>query len=324
MWRAMLCSVLLAASLLGVTIQDTSVSTYVTGDDNYTGVVEINFDIAGQSYLCSGALISSEYVLTAGHCVSGADDWTVTFQTPSESGEVISVANAYLDPAFTPYPSNSDLAGLDEYDVAVLQLSQPAPADATIYSVDTSFTCSSIINSLVDIVGYGLGGNPTAGILPYGIRRAAEQSIQGCAASVNGVTTPDNPLIMEMSFPSSPNANTAGYGLINSGDSGGPALLGDEIVGIADFGDLPQTGDYESDYEYLTGEENLSNIQIASFVDQFVAPESSTSVLAIGGFAVLMLLRRRYARGRNRVPGRGCRIQEPGLRLRPRPPMAGY
>lgn len=289
--------------LAGITIQDATLSTYVTGNDNFTGVAQIIFNesASGGTFICSGALIASDYLLTAGHCVSGASNWSITFQTPS-GDTTLGAANTYLDPLFSPYSGVSALAGLDQYDVAVIQLNGPAPSDATIYGLDTSLSGITLGSTPVDIVGYGLGGNPTAGILPVGTRRAAQQVIQSVASSLDGVATPDNPLIMTGEFS---NSTPADYGLINGGDSGGPALLGNQIVGIADFGDLPRTGDYASNTSYLTGDESLANLEIASFVEQFVAtPEPGAASLIVLGFAVLMAWRKRPA------PFRSAKVTE--------------
>lgn len=287
-----LLSALATLPVRAITIQDASTPGYVTSSSSFTGVAKILFNETGNSgtFICSGALIASNYLLTAGHCVSGAANWSVTFQTAS-GNTTIAAANTYLEPDFAPYPDDGGLAGLDQYDVAVIQLAQAAPADATIYGIDTTFSDIVFGSTVLDLVGYGFGGNPTVGILNTGVRRSAQQVIQYAADLLNGVATPDHPLIMTMAFGES---TPASYGLDNGGDSGGPALFGNLIVGLSDFGNLPRSGNYESGVEYLTGHASLADPSIGAFVTQFVAaPEPGTNALIAAGLAAILIWKRR-------------------------------
>lgn len=268
-----------------ITINDTSYPGYITSPSAYTGVVSIYFQESGQSgsFICSGSLISDMYILTAGHCINDASNWQVNFTTGS-GVTTIGVTGSFLDPNFAAYPSNSGLAGLFSYDVGVLQLASAAPADATRYAIQTSYTGVSS-SSPIDIVGYGLGGNPSAGILSVGTRRHAQTTFGGVIQSLNGVITPDQPLY---SFQEFSTGTPAGIGMINGGDSGGPAFFDGAVIGIADFADLPRTGDYASNTYYLSAWQSLANPAIGDFVDQFAAPEPSTWLLLGSGLIAIV------------------------------------
>lgn len=76
--------------------------------------------------LCGGVLISKTKVLTAGHCLAGRTSVTVYFGTDVEA-PIASMAAA----RFVLHPQYEDGAdhNVPQYDVGVIVLPQPAPAD---------------------------------------------------------------------------------------------------------------------------------------------------------------------------------------------------
>ena len=138
--RAAICLVVCTLSVpaFGIAITDASDPNYITGDGNYTGVTEIFFNYVGRPdiFICSGSLISDFQILTAGHCASGAENWAVTFQTPSGTAD-IGVTQALVHPNFGPAPV--PYSQLYQYDVAILTLAAMAPGDASRYALDTVF-----------------------------------------------------------------------------------------------------------------------------------------------------------------------------------------
>jgi hypothetical protein len=276
---------------MAIVINDTSTSGYITGSGNYTGVVQILFNHIADSgtYLCSGALISPVQILTAGHCISGADNWDVWFQTPSGTYGV-GVTQTALDPLYAPRPAPID--NLPQYDVGILTLAAPAPSDAQIYGLDLSLSNVVYDTSVMDIVGYGLGGGASGPVLGFGTRRHAQNTVAGEIGTLNGVSTPDLPLAMLMTF----GEGSGGTGLPNSGDSGGPMLFNGQILGVTSFGDLPASGTYPTGIQYLAGYTNLGNPVIGNWVESEIVPEPGTwALLGLGTLALFVLRRvRRY------------------------------
>ena len=291
---ALIIGLAIQAPLMSIVINNTNTLGYVTGDTDYTGVVEVVFSQAsqpGSTFICSGALVSPTQILTAGHCISGAEGWSVTFQTASGTRS-IGVSDSALDPMFGPLGNT----GLDVYDVGLLTLSTPAPLGAQIYELDLTPSGFVFGSSTVDMAGYGLGGNPKVGFLGGGTRRHAQNTLTGVIVSVNGVYTPDYPLYAPLTF----GTGTAdGTGLPNAGDSGGPLFFDGQILGVSSFGnlprsDMPSTGPYEYGVQYYAAFADIANPLIGGWVESELVPEPGTwALVALGGLALCARLTRR-------------------------------
>ncbi|MFN7933066.1 MAG: trypsin-like serine protease [Bryobacteraceae bacterium] len=274
---------LLGASLPlpAIVINDTNSAGYITGNSEFTGVVKIL--INSGSAVCSGALISASQVLTAGHCIAGGTDWSVTFETAS-GASTVGVSSTLLHPLFQNRPAPLD--SLQEYDIGILTLAALAPLDAEIYGLKTDYS-GVTFSSVLDVVGYGRGGNPTVGQLSNGTRRHAQNTPDGVLGSLSLVPLPDLPLYMTMIF----GEGLANEGLPHAGDSGGPALLGNQILGISSFGNLPRTTPMLTGTVYVSGYMSLANEEIGGWVVDHTIPEPGTlflvGVVLIGASLVL-------------------------------------
>lgn len=275
-----------------INIQDPGTPGYVTGGSVFTGVTRISFLRGGSSYMCTGSLFADDLILTAGHCVSGANNWTVHFQTGSGDTSVSTVA-AYLHPSYAP--RGGSLSHLTQYDVAVLRLSTMAPAAAARYGL--LMTLAGLTTATpIDIVGYGVSGGAgqTATSL-FNVRHAAYNTIDGIYSGFNTpdgvVPAPDLPLGMSVVYgPSTP----GGEGLINSGDSGGPALYNNKILGVASAGNGPASGTtVQNGVYYSTLHANLAEYNTGTWVNSFLVPEPGTYLLCGAGLLAIGFFRRR-------------------------------
>ena len=291
------------------TFGDPDSSTYTVSSNtiadgvNLSGVVEISSPVG----TCTGELLSDDVsILTAAHCLLPQDSSTgvlpssvqVYFNYPGCTGYPgcgvgaynVPTSNMFLDPTWIADGEN--LA--EGNDLAVLQLTAPAPAFATGY---TLFTGDSIdLSTPVEVVGVGdsgLGQIDDADY-PYGpyVRQGESNYVGTCASNhVLGSDCMDaNNLIAQFSASSQLSNQVE----IAPGDSGGPTFYDGQIIGVHEFTDcalsncpINNPGSYWGD-TYVGG----TNAAWIESVEASV-PEPATFLLMAIGFGGLFFIRRR-------------------------------
>lgn len=199
-------------------------------DHPYVGLLVFDTD-GSPSHRCSGTLLSSTVLLTAGHCTVGTSGGRVWFEADVESGIP---GNGYPFGGGTSiefseihtHPDYNDNA-FYLYDVGVVILSEPVEFDtygilADVGLLDELSTARGNKNQMFTVVGYGLQ-SVVPSLQADRVRYRGDVKL----ISVNG--TAGIPKGTSASFTNSP-GNGNGSGGTCFGDSGGPVFHGDSNV----------------------------------------------------------------------------------------------
>lgn len=241
MRRLALLFVALAATL---TLGLSSASAITDGEldgNGHPGVVLVLMEVNGApAFRCSGTLLSSTIVLTAGHCAGAPGEFSgirIFAESDVQSDPTYPFAggpNTYEASAFAAHPLY-DPNAFFLHDVGMIKLATPVPTStvpASAYgtlpgvdSLDTLATRRGKQDVTFTAVGYGLQKINPVFIESQRIRMLAHPKLN----QINGGIVGDFSLLL------SNNASTGGTCF---GDSGGPNFVGDSLVvgGVTSFG----------------------------------------------------------------------------------------
>ena len=326
-------------------VGQTSTATLATGGSpvnvaqmpKYSGVVSLimNEGAAG-NFICSGTLLSDRRsILTAGHCVSGGAgtvnpiSTTAYFYGGSNPDTVVPGSAAATAITVSQYFVNPGYTGqvIDQNDIAVLRLSEAAPAFAKSYDL---YNGGDLTGSTYNIAGYGgrstvggaFGVDLGTGRLRQGDNRydfrlgdadfggfftdvnATGQNFFGSAQVGysylsdfdNGLAANDASGLLAADFGlGGAKYNNLGLGASEAssagGDSGGPEFINGQIASVTSYGLSfgADYGDFRAGLNSSWGEFNgfVPTFIHSDFIFASMVPEPGTWAMMLAGFGLI-------------------------------------
>lgn len=195
------------ASASAATITGDTVSPHIIGGSSASSpyIVQLSFGQNGGTYGCTGEAISSQWILTAQHCIDGTQWMDVYF------------SNSVTSPG-TPIAADQ-IGGSSHGDVALVHLSSSKPL-SSYAPLASSYSPAGGIGT---IWGYGL---TAGGARPTHLKKATVNVVGSSTDAYGG-----NAIHVRGS-----------NGASNHGDSGGPLFVGGRVVGVCSTGDVADPG----------------------------------------------------------------------------------
>jgi hypothetical protein len=251
-------AVVTASGHAGTIRHDVMDEVYLNFGLSFGNVGQVAFSTDSGNYLGSGTLIAPQWVLTAGHVVEDATQWTFYLGGNAYSARP---GNLVAHPGW-----DGDL--LSGYDIGLAKLDAPVDVQAMGISPADLYTGSSELGNVGTSVGFGRTGTGLTGAVTYDGRKRAGQNV--IDEFYEPLPPGETPRILLSDFDSGSWFDNVLSGqrqplnleyLIAPGDSGGPVFIpggdGWVLAGVHSFV-MGLDGYANSDYGDISGHTRVS------------------------------------------------------------------